>query len=249
MNIIDLKSNVPAVFATQPSPKMSDKYAFVPTFELLENFINQGWTLAKASQRGRGIYSLHELRFRNDKLPKVGDCIAEAIIRNSHNGTTTLSVMVGLNRLVCNNGLTVPTSVSESFTVRHQRFNYEDVITLSDSFASKLPLIEKSVNRMMNRELTITDKISFIKRAINVRWKTGSVPSSLDVMSIMYPKREEDNKNDLWTLFNVIQENFVAGGLKYTDSNNRTVTLKGLKSLITVSELNVKLWELAEEYC
>jgi hypothetical protein len=67
-------------------------------------------------------------------------------------------------------------------------------------------------------------------------------------MAIMYPKREEDNKNDLWTVFNVVQENFIRGGLEYTSSRGRKTSLKGLKSIMAVNQVNTKLWELAEQF-
>jgi len=133
--------------------------------------------------------------------------------------------------------------------IRHQRFDIDDVKSLTESFAHKLPVIQGSVNRMMNKELSTKEKIDFIKKAINVRWKSGSVPSNLDVMSILHPRREEDQKNDVWTVFNVIQENFTRGGLKYVSDNGRKTELRGLKNIMVVNQLNTKLWELATEMC
>jgi len=249
MTIDQIKSIAPSVFANSPSIKMSDKYVFVPTIEIVENFQNQGWQVSTVKQTGRGIHAVHELRLRNGELPAVGDSVVEAIVRNSHNGMARLSVSAGLHRLVCSNGLTVPTALSESFNVRHQNFDYQDVKDLTESFAGRLPVIQKSVNKMMNRELSTKERIDFIKKAINVRWKQGTVPASLDVMSIVHPRREEDTKNDVWTTFNVIQENFVRGGLSYTSDKGRKVTLRGLKNIMVVNEVNTKLWELADSLC
>jgi hypothetical protein len=248
MTIEEIKSTAPAIFATKPSPKMSDKYVFVPTMDILDNFQKQGWELSSVKQTGLGVYGVHELRLRNGGLPKVGDCLVEAIIRNSHNGIATFSVSAGLHRLVCSNGLTVPTSLSESFNLRHQRFDLDEVKQLTESFAERLPIIQSSVDRMMTKVLTTPEKIQFVKQAINTRWKTGTVPATLDVMAIMYPKREEDNKNDLWTVFNVVQENFIRGGLEYTSSRGRKTSSKGLKSIMAVNQVNTKLWDLAEQF-
>lgn len=244
-----IKEVAPSVFATSPSSKMSNRYVFVPTVEILENFEKQGWNVSSVKQIGKGEHAVHELRFRNGELPKVGDSLVEAIIRNSHNGMATFSVSAGLHRLVCSNGLTVPTSVSESFNVKHQRFDLDDAKKLTESFASRLPLIENSVSKMMNKVMTDKERITFIKRAINLRWKSGGVPATLDAMSIVHPKRDEDKGKDVWTTFNVIQENFVKGGLKYTSNSGRKTELKGLKNILAVSQINTKLWELAEEMC
>jgi hypothetical protein len=228
---------------------MSNKYVFVPTVDILENFQKEGWNVSSVKQIGKGQHAVHELRFRNGELPKVGDSLVEAIVRNSHNGMATFSVSAGLHRLVCSNGLTVPTSVAESFNIKHQRFDLDDAKKLTESFATKLPMIENSVGKMMNKVLTDKERITFIKRAINLRWKSGSVPASLDVLSIVHPKREADMGKDVWTTFNVIQENFVKGGLKYTTNSGRNTELKGLKNILAVSQINTKLWELAEEMC
>lgn len=248
MTLEQIKQNAPSVFATSPSNKMSNKYVFVPTLDILDNFQREGWDVSSAKQTGKGIHSVHELRLRNGELPKVGDSLVEAIIRNSHNGYATLSVSAGLHRLVCSNGLTVPTSLAESFNVKHQRFDLDDVKRLTESFAGKLPIIQDSVGRMMGKELSDKERIDFIKQAINLRWKSGHVPTTLDVMSIVHPRREEDTAKDVWTTFNVIQENFVRGGLKYTTDKGRKTELRGLKSIMAVSQINTKLWELAEEF-
>lgn len=243
-----IKSVAPSIFATSASNKLSNKYVFVPTDQLIEYFNREGWQISDVKQTGRGIHSTHQVRFRNGELPPVGDTLVEVIIKNSHNGMSTLSVSAGLHRLCCSNGLTVPTSVADKFNVRHSGFELDDVKRLMDGFSKRLPLIQGSVGRMMERELTIDEKIQFVKQAINIRWKTGTVPASLDVMSIMYPKREEDNKNDLWTVFNVVQENFIRGGLEYTSSRGRKTSLKGLKSIMAVNQVNTKLWDLAEQF-
>lgn len=248
MTLEQIKQNTPSVFATSPSNKMSNKYVFVPTLDILDNFQREGWNVSSAKQTGKGIHSVHELRLRNGELPKVGDSLVEAIIRNSHNGYATLSVSAGLHRLVCSNGLTVPTSLAESFNVKHQRFDLDDVKRLTESFAGKLPIIQDSVGRMMGKELSDKERIDFIKQAINLRWKSGHVPTTLDVMSIVHPRREEDMGKDVWTTFNVIQENFVKGGLKYTTDKGRKTELRGLKSIMAVSQVNTKLWELADTY-
>jgi hypothetical protein len=242
-----LKETVPSIFTTQASPKMSNQYVFVPTMDIMENFQREGWELSKARQVGKGIYGVHELRFRNGELPKVGDTLVEAIIRNSHNGLTTFSVSAGLHRLVCSNGLTVPTSLAEKFNIRHTNFNLDEVKKLTESFAGRLPKIQTSVERMMSRDLTINEKIKFVEKAIDVRWKKGSVPSSIKMESLLVPEREEDNGDSLWKVFNVVQEKFVRGGVSYRTNNGKNTKLRGLNNIMAINEVNTKLWELAEE--
>ena len=242
-----LKSQTPSVFATSPSTKMSDKYVFVPTMDILENFEREGWELASAKQVGRGIHSVHELRLRNGELPKVGDTLVEAIIRNSHNGMASFRVSAGLHRLVCSNGLTVPTALAESFNIRHSRFDLDEVKRLTESFAGKLPKIEGSDKRMMEREMTIDEKIEFVRKSVGIRFGQDKVLNELQIVGLLTPNRDEDQGDDLWTTFNVVQEKYIRGGIETTSQRGRRTKLRGLENIMAVNQVNTKLWTLAEE--
>ena len=145
-----LKETTPSVFATTPSNKVSSRYSFVPTFELLEKFMDEGWVISSANQMGGGLHGRHQVRLRNGDLPKVGDTLVEAIINNSHNGTSLFSVSAGLHRLVCSNGLTVPTSISEAFKLRHTSIDGSEVRKFTEEFAERLPM--RSEERRVGKE-------------------------------------------------------------------------------------------------
>jgi hypothetical protein len=242
-----LKLQAPSVFATSASPTMSNKYVFVPTMDILENFEREGWDIASVKQTGKSIHGLHEIRLRNGELPKVGDTLVEAIIRNSHNGMTTLGVSAGLHRLVCSNGLTVPTALAESFKVRHQRFDLEEVKRLTESFAGKLPKIEGSVNRMMEREMSTDEKIDFVRKSAEIRFSKEKVLNDMEIVGLLTPNRVEDEGDDMWKVFNVVQEKFVRGGVEYSSPRGRRTKLRGLQNIMAINQVNTKLWELAEE--
>lgn len=249
LNFETLKSQVPAIFTTSPSPKMSDKYSFVPTMDILQNFEQEGWQVYSAKQTGRSQFATHEIRLRNGELPAVGDSLIEAVIRNSHNGLTTFSVSSGLHRLVCSNGLTVPTSLAEQFNIRHQNFDLGEVRRLTDSFASRLPIIQESLVKMESRELSMDEKVGFVKGAAAIRWKEGNMPSTMSIEEILNPIREGDVGNSLWKVFNVVQEKMVRGGVGYRSGRGRLTSMRELKNISVVNNVNTKLWELAESYC
>ena len=242
-----IKAIAPSIFSTSASPKMSDKYVFVPTDQIIEYFLKEGWNISEVKQTGKNTHGVHQIRFRNGELPKVGDTLFEAVVRNSHNGMSALSVSAGLFRLCCSNGLTVPTSVADKFNVRHSGFELDDVKRLMDGFSKKLPLIQGSVGRMMERELTIDEKIQYVQNSAKIRWTEGSVPSDDQLVDLLRPNRVEDDKNDLWTTFNVVQEKFIRGGFDYRTNTGRKSKLRDLKSIMAVNNINTKLWELAEE--
>jgi len=248
-SIETLKQVTPSVFATGPSPKLTNRYTFVPTFEILENFEREGWQVYSAKQVGKNaVHGRHELRLRNGNLPMVGDTFLEAMIRNSHDGSTMFSVSAGLHRLVCSNGLTVPTSVSDTIRVRHMNFELGTVKMITDQFAEKLPTIEKSVNKMMSITMEDSKRVDFAKKATMIRWDKGSIPQ-ISVENLLTPNRVEDEKNTVWNVFNVLQEKLVRGGTQYKTQKGRLTSMKYLKDFQNINKINTQLWELAESYC
>ena len=248
LSIETLKQNTPSVFATSPSPKMSQKYTFVPTIEIVENFDREGWKVYSAKQVGSGQYAQHELRLRNGGLPNVGDSLIEAVIRNSHNGLSAFSVSSGLHRLVCSNGLTVPTSVADSISVKHMKFDMGMVREITDQFAERLPVIQRSVGKMETTFLEEEKLVDFVNKSALIRWEKGSIPK-IDIEDFLRPERDGDVGNSVWKTFNVIQEKFVRGGLKYQSKKGRFPSMKELKNFQNINKINTNLWELAESYC
>lgn len=242
-----IKSQAPSVFATSPSPKMTNKYTFVPTDQVIEFFDREGWEVASVKQTGKGVHSLHEVRFRNGELPKVGDTLVEAIIKNSHNGTSAFSLGAGLFRLVCSNGLTVPTAVAEKFTMRHNTFQLDDVKQLADTFSKKLPMIEQSVGRMMSRELTLDEKIQFVRESAKIRFNTEKTLNDLEIVGLLTPNRKDDEGDDLWKVFNMVQEKMIRGGVQVVNQRGKVTKMRKIDNIIAQNTINTKLWTLAEE--
>ena len=248
LSIETLREVAPSVFATGPSPKMSSKYTFVPTIEVVENFDREGWKVFSAKQVGAGSYAQHEIRLRNGDLPQVGDSLIEAVIRNSHNGISSFSVSSGLHRLVCSNGLTVPTSIADAISVRHMNFDLGMVREITDQFAERLPVIQRSVGKMESTFLSEGQLVDFVNKSAMIRWEKGSIPK-FKLEDFLRPERDGDVGNSVWKTFNVIQEKFVRGGMKYNSKKGRVVSMRELKNFYNINKVNTGLWELAETYC
>lgn len=241
-----IKELAPSVFSTTPSQKMTNKYTFVPTDQVLEFFDREGWEVSSVKQTGKGLHSLHEVKFRNNELPKVGDTLVEAIVRNSHNGSAAFTMSAGLHRLVCSNGLTVPTAVAEKFSMRHNHFQLDDVKELAEKFSKKLPMIQNSVGRMMAREMSDDDKIDFIRKSAKIRFNLEKTFNDLEILDLLTPNRVEDEGNDLWSVFNVVQEKFIRGGVKVTNNKGNSRKMRKVDSILNQNKINTRLWELAE---
>jgi len=247
MTIQDLKNQAPAVFTTEKSPKLSDRYMMVSTIDVVNKFMDAGWEISNSKQVGGGPFSRHSVRMRNSVLPKVGDSLVEAIISNSHNGSTKLSVGAGLFRLVCSNGLVVPQKDLISLNQRHMNISMDEVEQITETFIKSTPIIERSVNQMMDKKMSMDEKIDFTTKAVGIRWKNTEDISTLTLETIVNPLRVDDFESTLWNTFNVVQEKLIRGGfVKQQGRNTRTV--KPITSLAMDTMINQKLWELAESY-
>ena len=245
LTLEDVKTKVPAIFTTDRSPKVTSRYSFIPTVEILEPFLSEGWQISQASQRGKDPHGKHFVRLRLDSLTSVGDTIPELIVSNSHDGSTPFNLSTGLHRLVCANGLTVPTAISHQFKVRHLRFSVQEVKQVTDEFAGRLPIISKKVLEMASRSLTFKEQCDYVDRASLVRWEIGQAPF-LKYEDILKPRRTADEDPTLWNTFNIVQENFVKGGFPFLKDTGKRMHALALKDTLRVNKMNQELWELAE---
>jgi hypothetical protein len=51
MNIQDLRTTVPALFQTEKLSKLSDRYTIVPTIDVVEKFIDNGWQVSSEQNK------------------------------------------------------------------------------------------------------------------------------------------------------------------------------------------------------
>ena len=80
-----------------------------------------------------------------------------------------------------------------------------------------------------------------------MRKLTFFVLNDLEMVGLLSPKRSEDEGDDLWRVFNVVQENFVRGGVEMSSPNGRRTKLRGLQNIMALNKVNTQLWEIAEE--
>jgi len=120
-----LNCTAPSIFASSPWHRMSDRYKFVPTIEVVDLLRDRGFMPVRAQQsrsriEGKGEFTKHLLRFRHDSMiDDSGEEIPELVLVNSHDGTSSYQLMAGIFRLICSNGLIVQSADFGSIRVHH----------------------------------------------------------------------------------------------------------------------------------
>jgi len=240
----------PSVFTTQASDKVSNKYSFIPTSRVIDDLNKKGWevfnvTQTKSKYQG-GVYGKHMLRFRNEEIGKIGDSLPEIVLTNSHDGRNAFRLHAGLFRLVCANGLIIADTTFEQIKIKHQWYTMDDVDKMTDSMMDKIPTLTSNISRFKRVELDEKTKREFARRAIRTRWEKGN--DLLNIEDILRPTRQEDDGNDLWKVYNVVQEKLLRGGLVYNLASGRQQTARALTNIDKRIDVNKKLWSLTEEY-
>lgn len=266
-----LRRAAPSIFATQPWHGVSDKYAFIPTIDIVDALREEGFMPVLATQSpariaGKGDYTKHMLRFRReqDMLPRVVDGnahhiyakgqqpeVPEIVLVNSHDRSSGFNINAGLYRLVCSNGLVVQSASFDSIRVRHMGANTKDeVIEGSFRIIEEMPVILEQMAEMKQVKLEPEQQRAYAEAALQLRWPlddAGSATSPVMPGDLLRVRRIEDAGNDLWSTFNRVQENFIKGGLRGVGTTGKRLRTRAIKSVGEDLRLNKALWTLTEK--
>ena len=246
-----IKEKVPSIFGYK-AETMSDKYVFTPTHEVIDSMEKVGWyptNISGVRPSKKDINTVkHVIRFADsqNRIKSLEGIVPEIAIINSHNGSSPLSAHLGFFRMVCANGLMVGTSISE-MKWRHKKMDYAEIkeflVHALAEFSQQTALVPKyqSIN------LSEKEKFQFAEQTINMVWN-GVM---FEPEKVLIPRRSFDNKNDLFSVFNVIQENVTKGGIRYNlgDSRkNRFHTTKSIRNITKDVNINLTLWAMMDNF-
>jgi len=256
-------AGAPSVFATAPHHEVSDRYGFMPTIDVVDALRYEGWMPVDATQKNvrdksKRELTTHLLRFRRiDDDILVGDSVVELLLKNSHDRSSAFVLHAGVFRMACANGIVIADSTFKKLSVRHGKNIVGDIIEGSYEIIDEVPTIANHVEGMQNTELSAQERAIFAKTAYtfaNGEKTENDVTSDASIVNQMLkPKRPADHGHDLWTTFNVIQENVIRGGIettklsKSTRDGYRRNTSRAVKSIDKNIKLNKALWEMATQ--
>ncbi|NOQ30492.1 MAG: DUF932 domain-containing protein [Helicobacteraceae bacterium] len=245
-----LKQQAPALFTEEPHSDVSEKYHFIPTINVVDEIKANNWypvSVSEASVRDedKNGYQQHLVRFRHfDDLLHPQDNAVELLLFNSHDRTKSFSISAGIYRFVCSNGLVVADSVFESYKIKHLGERDNDVANAVANITAIKPKLMQKIHTLETIELSHLEQESFARSSLPLRFDKHLKVNYKDVLT---PHRDEDNKNDLYTVLNVIQENLLRGNISGVNNiTGRRFTSKEIKSISKDVEVNQGLWDIAE---
>jgi len=251
----------PSVFATTAHESRSERFAPIPTIEVVRGLAREGFEVVGAKQsltrvEGKAPFTKHLLRIRkmdSDATYSVGDTVAEMLLKNANDGTSVYDLFAGLFRIACLNSLVANIGSIDSVKVRHTGRNIVDNV-IEGTFRvvenAKLALAAPAQWAQVKMERDESLAMAEAARMIRFGDAEGNVDSPITAAQLLTARRRDDAQRDnLWTNFNVLQENVIRGGLHGVaiDANNRrrNMTTRAIKGIDQDVKLNRALWTLA----
>ena len=131
-------------------------------------------------------------------------------------------------------------------------YDFEALRETIGEMVEKLPLTVESMNKFKGTELTQPQKYDLARRAIATRFKLQKDQKvdqvyKIDLDEVLKPVRKEDAGNDLWSVFNLVQEKVVEGDFEYV-SGVKMRKARKIKNFKQDLDVNQKLFEIAKEF-
>lgn len=246
-----IRQRAPAVFAASAHERMSPRYTFIPTERVLAGLINVGFMPIDARQAHARATSLmharHLVRLRRRvETVQLNDSVLEILFLNSHDGTSTYQLRVGIFRVVCTNGLIVSRSAFPAQCVAHRGNIVDEVVIGALQMTERFESLAAQIEHMEHRRLPKEDQLQFAERALELRFPKGT-ESGLEPAQLLTCRRGEDVGDDLWRVTNRVQENLLRGGLSRRTLTGRRARTRPITAIRQDVRINSALWDLATE--
>lgn len=247
----ELRIKAPSLFQDQPYHEVSSKYHFIPTIEIIEQLRAENWYPVTVNEAGvrdlsKNGFQQHYVRFQHfSDLINPNANVVELLLFNSHDRSMSFSISAGVYRYICSNGLIIADSVFDSYKIKHLGDKENDVINAVANITAIKPKLLEKISKFESITLNQNEKESFLQSALPLRFDEHLELDNPN--ELLTPLRIEDKKDDLYTVLNILQENFLSSKVSgYNKETNRRFTSKQITSISKDVEINKGLWDIAE---
>lgn len=251
MTDAEIKANAPAVFGRQHS-SLSDAYAFVRTGNVVRQLRDLGFAVQSVKQtkpRKRDASTVrHAVTMcRADALGKTGKDLAgypTIMLMNSNNGRSKFRFMFGYFRLVCSNGLVIG-EVAASMALIHRAGEIAQLDKLMAEMTERHARAMAVIERWGQIILPTGVQQQLALDLAKIRF--GNTAGKYDLESALRVRREGDEGDDLWHVFNRLQESYVRGGVSYTGNSGDVRQSRAIDGVVADTGFNLAAWGVAEK--
>ena len=250
----ELLKVAPSIFSENPIEGVSSRYAFVPTYSVLDTFREAGYYPIMASEskvrnnENNQGYQKHIIQFRSlDNLlrPNSNEEYADIVLTNSHNRTSSFILDLAFFRIICSNMLVVPSHSFSHHSIVHSGFNISKVNTAINEVTAYMPKIKSEIEKFKSIRLSLLEQYSLANAAIDIRFDKQL--HDVNAKEFLKITRDEDEMPTLWNVFNRVQEVMIRGGAKgINKETGKSFTSKAITAIDANIKLNKELFETVQ---
>lgn len=235
----------------QKLPSLTNRYNLAKTSDIITHVESLGFSMdkfvaLKTRKPERKGFQKHRAVFSSDLFGNTRGDRVQLLLTNSHDGTSSVQLQLGFYRLICANGLVAGDKLTPMIRIKHTQkdlmFTIEREVERLVAYSKNL---DSAIDRFKQVILSPLDIKQFNLEAVKIKLGNDVKIESVDFT----PRRREDTGNDLWSVFNVAQENLIRGGSKIllTDATqkNRLISTRAVNSFASSDNINEKLFDLA----
>lgn len=269
-----IRAVAPSVFAVTKHDSRSERFAPIPTIEILRALSKEGFQVVGARQNvarieGKAAYTKHLLRIRrfggDVQAYEVGGTVCEMYLQNANDGTSAYNLSAALFRIQCLNSLTMKLATLDEVKIYHSG-NAERVmgkviegtyrVLDNSTLALEAPRQWSGINLDGDEQRLFADAAALVRWGVPTEDEAsdaeGAAVTTYNPLGLLTTRRTEDRSNDLWTTFNRVQENAIRGGVAgrtlQTDGNVRRATSRPVKAIDSDIKINKRLFDLADAF-
>jgi hypothetical protein len=229
---------VPAVYTDQIGPLVGKKYSRFHTGEIVDTLREKGFMVTSSdSAKGKNpVIGKHMVRMRHESVLDLKDLVPEIIIINSHDGFTPLTLMSGMFRFICANGLIVGREDASIKLYHRQHNTMLEVMNAVDQVQESSVAALEAAAAWSKIQMDIEAQEHFTKL---VGMMVRNDPHYFNRSTLLEARYDEPM--NLWTTYNLAQESLTRG--VETSSGRRT---RGINNIRGNVNMNTGLWNIAE---
>lgn len=263
-----IRAVAPSIFAVDKHASRSDRFQPIPTIDIVRGLANEGFQVVGAMQSrsrdaGKREFTKHLLRLRRvDETHRVGDVLPEMILKNANDGTAAYELSAALYRIQCMNSLVAAVADLESTKVRHSGSAEKVMGNVIDGTYRVIDAARNALGapeEWGRLQLTHDDRRALATAAHAIRFENAIKEDrqTIEPVQLLDARRVGDRPTDLWTTFNIVQENAIRGGQQFRRAQrNEAGELTGYQNARTRevcgvdqrTGINKALWILADYF-
>ena len=220
----EIQRVAPSIFAEDKHESRSERYSYIPTAAVLTELRKEGFQpfmvcQTRVRDEGKREHTKHMIRLRH------------------------ASQIAG--SFVCSNGLVCGDTVAD-VRVHHKGDVAGHVIEGAYEVLHGFERAQASRDAMQAITLDSGEAEVFARAALALKYDDPDKPAPITESQVLAPRRFDDNRPDLWSVFNRTQENLTQGGLMGRSTNGRRQRTRAVQGIDQNLRLNRALWLLAD---